>query len=368
MVIGVPKEIKTREFRVGLIPAGIAQLTERGHTVLVESGAGLGSGISDEDFYQAGAEIVNTAQNLWQRAEMIVKVKEPIAAEFEFMQENQLIFAYLHLAAAPQLGQALLEKKVNSVAYETIETATGELPLLTPMSAIAGRIAVQAGAIHLERSRGGKGILLGGVPGVRRGRVAILGGGIVGANAARMAIGLGAHVTVLDIDRATLSYLEDIYDSRIQTLYSTPDTVAQTVQHADLVIGAVLITGARTPKLITEAMVSQMEQRSVIVDVSIDQGGCVETGRPTTHDKPTFTVHDVLHYGVTNMPAAVPRTSTFALTNATMQYVHVLADNGLEAAAQKSPSIALGINTFRGTVTHPAVAKALGVESHALAL
>ncbi len=276
MHIGVPREIKTSEFRVGLTPAGAAQLANRGHTVLIEAGAGTNSGLPDELYRDAGAEIVEHREDVWRRAEMIVKVKEPIDIEFPLMRKDQLIFAYLHLAAARELGRELLDREVNSVAYETIETKDGRLPLLTPMSAIAGRIAIQAGAIHLERARGGKGVLLGGVPGVSRGKVAILGGGIVGANAARMAIGLGAQVTVLDINHQTLAYLEDVYDSRVQTLFSEPQAIADTIRSADLVVGAVLVTGAKAPQLVSRSMVSQMEKQSVIVDVSVDQGGCVE--------------------------------------------------------------------------------------------
>ena len=361
MRIGVPKEIKTLEFRVGMTPAGVATLVDSGHEVFVEAGAGRGSSLPDDQFKAAGAHILDRAADVWERSEMIVKVKEPIAQEFEFFRPGQLLFTYLHLAAAQELGHELLKRKVNGVAYETIETANGHLPLLTPMSAVAGRMAVQAGAIHLERKRGGKGILLGGVPGVRRGRVAIIGGGIVGANACRVAVGLGAQVTVLDINHATLAYLDDIYEGRIQTMHSDPLTIQDAVLEADLVIGAVLVAGARAPQLVTEAMVRKMEPASVIVDVSVDQGGCVETCRPTTHDDPTYEVHGVLHYCVTNMPGSVPRTSTFALTNATIHYVKRLADRGLVAAAQADPAIALGINTFEGSCPHPAVARSLGV-------
>lgn len=361
MRIGVPKEIKTLEFRVGLTPAGAKILTQSGHEVLIETSAGIGSGISDEDYQRAGASIVDSADEVWSRADMIVKVKEPIAPEFPRMREGQLLFTYLHLAAAQELGKELLERGVNGVAYETVEPTPGNLPLLTPMSAVAGRMAVQAGATFLERVRGGKGILLGGVPGVKRGRVAIIGGGIVGSNAARIAIGLGAQVTVLDINRETLAYLDDIYEGRIQTLYSDPHTIEDSVAQADLVVGAVLVAGARAPRLVTEAMVAKMEPGSVIVDVSVDQGGCVETCRPTTHADPTYTVHNVIHYCVANMPGAVSRTSTFALTNATIPYVKTLANKGLERAAADDPAFLSGINTYRGTVPHPAVAEALGV-------
>jgi alanine dehydrogenase len=360
MRIGVPTEIKTKEFRVGLTPAGAATLTKLGHQVMIQQGAGIESGLVDEDYRKAGAELVADAAEVWDRADMIVKVKEPIAPEFPRMREGQILFTYLHLAAAQELGAELVKRKVSGVAYETIETDDRRLPLLTPMSAVAGRMSVQAGASFLEKERGGKGILLGGVPGVRRGRVCIIGGGVVGANAARMAIGLGARVTVLDINQDVLTYLDDIYEGRIHTLYSDPFTVEAAVAKADLVIGAVLVAGARAPRLVTEAMIRNMEPGSVIVDVAVDQGGCVETCRPTTHEDPTYLVHGVIHYCVANMPGAVPRTSTFALANATMPYVKALAQKGLEKAAADDPVMARGVNTYRGGVTHPAVAEALG--------
>jgi alanine dehydrogenase len=361
MRIGVPKEIKTQEFRVGMTPAGVALLTQRGHTVLVETGAGLGSSLPDEAFVKAGATIVPSREEVWGQADMVVKVKEPIAPEFALMRKDLILFTYLHLAAAQELGKELLDRGVNGIAYETIEPEPGVLPLLTPMSAVAGRMSVQAGATYLERMRGGKGVLLGGVPGVRRGKVAIIGAGVVGANAARIAIGLGAQVTVLDINLKTLAYLDDIYEGRIITQYSEPMSIEQAVVESDLVIGAVLIAGARAPRLVTEEMIKRMEPGSVIVDVSIDQGGCVATARPTTHDNPTYVVHDVIHYGVANMPGAVPRTSTFALTNATIPYVLRLANNGLEGAIAKDPVFISGLNTYKGTVPHSAVAEALGV-------
>ena len=362
MRIGVPKEIKTQEFRVGMTPAGVAILTAHGHQVLIEQGAGLGSSIPDEAFVKAGATIVPNREEVWGSADMVVKVKEPIAPEFGLMRKDQVLFTYLHLAAAHELGKQLISRGVNSVAYETIEPTPGNLPLLTPMSAVAGRMSVQAGAMHLERERGGKGILLGGVPGTRRGRVVVIGGGIVGANATQIAVGMGADVTVLDVNLKTLAYLDDIYQGRVNTLYSDPVNIAATVERADLVIGGVLIAGARAPRLVTEAMIRTMEAGSVVVDVSIDQGGCIETARPTTHDNPTFLVHDVIHYGVANMPGAVPRTSTYALTNATIPYVTKLADLGLEGAAKADPaSFVAGINTYKGSVPHPRVAEALGV-------
>jgi len=361
MLIGVPTEIKTREYRVGMIPAGVRILTSRGHTVLVQQGAGVGSGLTDDEYLRAGAQIVASAGEVWKRADMIVKVKEPLEPEFALMREGQIIYTYLHLAAAQELGHEMLKRKVTGVAYETIETANGRLPLLQPMSAVAGRMAVQVGATYLEKEKGGKGILLGGVPGVRRGRVVIIGGGVVGSNAARMAIGLGANVFVLDLNPDTLAYLEDIYEGRINTLYSDPLAIEEAVKSADLVVGAVLVAGARAPRLVTEAMVAKMEPGSVIVDVAVDQGGCVETCRPTTHDNPTYVVHNVIHYAVANMPGAVARTSTFALANATIGYCKHLADHGVVKAAQMDKALALGINTFHGHVPHKAVAEALGV-------
>jgi alanine dehydrogenase len=362
MRIGVPKEIKTLEFRVGLTPAGAAVLTSNGHDVLMEQGAGLGSSIPDQAYIEAGATIVPTKEDVWGQADMVVKVKEPISPEFPLMREGQVLFTYLHLAAAQELAEQLIERKVSAVAYETIEPEPGNLPLLTPMSAVAGRMSVQAGAMYLERDNGGKGILLGGVPGVHRGRVAIIGGGIVGSNAARIAVGLGAQVTVLDINRSTLAYLDDIYEGRIQTLHSDPHTIEKTVTNSDLVVGAVLVAGARAPRLVTEDMIRKMEPGSVVVDVSVDQGGCVETCKPTTHAEPTYVVHDVIHYCVANMPGAVPRTSTYALTNDTLRYVKALADKGLEQAAIDEPAFVSGVNTYRGKVTHEAVAGAVGAE------
>jgi len=360
MRIGVPKEIKTQEFRVGMTPSGVAVLVARGHRVVIEQGAGVGSSLPDEAYAKAGAEIVASREEVWS-CDMVVKVKEPIAPEFSLLRKDLLLFTYLHLAAAHELGKEMLARGVNGVAYETIEPSPGDLPLLTPMSAVAGRMAVQAGATYLERERGGKGVLLGGVPGVKRGRVTVIGGGVVGASATKIAVGMGANVTVLDVNLKTLSYLDDIYAGRISTQYSDPLSIERAVLESDLVVGAVLIAGARAPRLVTESMVKRMEPGSVIVDVSIDQGGCVETARPTTHDRPTYLAHDVIHYGVANMPGAVPRTSTYALTNATLKYVVTLADFGLEKATSAVPHIVTGINTYRGAVPHAAVAEALGV-------
>ena len=363
VIVGVPKEIKTKEFRVGMTPAGVSTLVKDGHKVVVEKGAGNGSGLPDENYIKAGATILPSADEVWQKADMVVKVKEPIAPEFPRMREGQLLFTYLHLAAAQTLGKELINRKVNSVAYETIELKDGSLPLLTPMSAVAGRMAVQAGAANLEKEKGGKGVLIGGVPGVRRGRVVIIGGGVVGQNAARMAVGLGARCTVLDIDTNVLTYLDDIYEGRINTLYSDPMSIAEQVAEADLVVGAVLVAGAKAPRLVTRDMIKTMEPGSVIVDVAVDQGGCVETCKPTTHEDPTFLVDDVIHYCVANMPGAVPQTSTAALTNATLPYVRKLAKLGLEESAANDKAIKLGINTYKGGVPHPAVAEALGVKS-----
>jgi alanine dehydrogenase len=362
MIIGVPTEVKTREYRVGMIPAGVRTLCAHGHQVLVQAGAGLGSGIADAAYREAGAEIVDGADEVWRRAGMIFKVKEPLPEEYGRMREGQILYTYLHLAAVPQLGQELVERGVTGVAYETIELDDGRLPLLQPMSAVAGRMAIQVAATYLEKERGGKGILLGGVPGVRRGRVAIIGGGIVGQNAARMAIGLGALVNILDINPDTLAYIDDIYQGRVNTLYSDPVSIEESVSRADVVIGGVLIPGARAPRLVTDAMIQRMEPGSVIVDVAVDQGGCIETCHPTTHDDPTFTVHGVIHYCVANMPGAVANTSTFALNNATLAYGVKIADQGIVAAAKSDRALCRGINTFQGKVTHKAVAQALGTD------
>jgi alanine dehydrogenase len=367
MIIGVPTEVKTREYRVGMVPAGVRTLSHRKHKVLVQAGAGLGSGITDDEYRAAGAEIVDgatAADDVWKKSEMIFKVKEPLPEEYPRMQKGQIVYTYLHLAAAPKLGEEMLKRGVTGIAYETIELPDGKLPLLQPMSAVAGRMSIQVAATYLEKEKGGKGILLGGVPGVRRGRVVIIGGGVVGQNAARMAMGLGAEVTILDINNDTLAYIDDIYEGRINTLYSDPVGIEESVKRADVVVGAVLVAGARAPRLVTDAMIKKMEPGSVIVDVAVDQGGCIETCRPTTHDDPTYTVHGVVHYCVANMPGAVARTSTFALNNATLAYGVRIADLGLEGA-MKDPVIAGGLNTWQGKVTHKAVAEALGQQYHA---
>ena len=326
MIIGVPTEIKTREYRVGINPGGVKALTQAGHEVHIQKGAGLGSGIPDDAFTDAGAKIVPTAADAWS-AEMVMKVKEPIAEEYQYFREGLVLYTYLHLAPLPELTKELMSKKVRAIAYETVELENGSLPLLRPMSEVAGRIAVQVGASSLEKQNGGKGLLLGGVPGTRRGRVVIIGGGIVGSNAARIAVGMGAHVTVLDIDHERMAYLEDVFQGAIETLYSNPHTVEQAVANADMVIGAVLLAGAKTPILVSRDMLTGMEKGSVIVDVAVDQGGCIETCRPTTHDDPTYIEEDVVHYCVANMPGAVAHTSTFALTNVTLHYAQKLADD-----------------------------------------
>lgn len=361
MIIGVPKEVKNRENRVAAVPGGVKMMVDAGHRVLVQKTAGLGAGIPDESFAEAGAVLVDRAEDVWSQSDMIIKVKEPIASEFPLMREGQILYTYLHLAAAQELGHELIKRKVSSIAYETIQLDNGSLPLLTPMSEVAGRMSVQVGAQCLQKHRGGKGLLLGGVPGVKRGRVTILGGGVVGINAAKMAIGLGARVTILDISAARLAYLDDIFGTDVDTLMSTPENIANSVAESDLVIGAVLITGAKAPCLVTREMVSGMEKDSAIVDVAIDQGGCIETIRPTSHDDPTFVEEDVIHYGVTNIPGDVPKTSTYALTNVTTKFALQIAGQGLEAALKESQPLRYGLNTFDGYATHKAVAEALGV-------
>lgn len=361
MKIGVPKEIKTREYRVGMTPAGVKQLTARGHKVLVEKGAGEGSGIRDEQYVAGGATIVPSAADAW-GADMVVKVKEPQKSEYGFFRDGLILYTYLHLAAEPELTRELATKKVASIAYETIELPDGSLPLLRPMSEVAGRMAVQVGATCLEKERGGKGVLLGGVPGTRRGRVVILGGGVVGRNAATIAIGMGAQVTVLDVRADTMGYLEDVFGGAVETLYSNPHNIEEVVRRADLVVGAVLVTGAKAPKLVTEALIGEMEKGSVVVDVAVDQGGCIETCRPTNHDHPTYEVRGVVHYCVPNMPGAVAQTSTWALTNTTMAYAVAIADKGLVAAAKADKALALGLNTYVGHVCYGPVAQAHNLE------
>jgi len=368
MIIGAPKEIKDHEARVGLLPSGAKALVDAGHKVLVQAGAGLGSSLTDEQYRAAGAQIVPNARSLWTESELVVKVKEPQPAENEFLRPGLVLFTYLHLAPLPELTSQLLEAKVSAVAYETIREADGSLPLLTPMSEVAGRMAVQVGAQYLEAPMGGRGILLGGVPGVAPANVVILGGGVVGHNAAKMAVGLGAHVTIIDRNLERLRDLDDVYSSRIVTLASNAYTIHDSLLHADLVIGAVLIPGAAAPKLVRRTTVAVMKPGSVMVDVAIDQGGCFETSHPTSHTDPVYVVDGVLHYCVSNMPAAVAHTSTFALNNATFAYLLEIANRGLEGACQHSPAIREGINTYRGHIIYPAVAAAQGKPWRDLAL
>jgi alanine dehydrogenase len=357
MIIGVPKEVKDREARVGVTPAGVKALSEAGHTVLVETLAGEQSGFPDAEYQNAGAEIVGEAGYAWGKADLVVKVKEPTEKEYVFFREGLVLFTYLHLAPLPGLTDKLLEKKVIGIAYETVRDRNNTLPLLTPMSEVAGRMSVQVGAAYLEKERGGRGILLGGVPGVPPAQVCILGGGIVGTNAARIALGFGAKTTLIDVNLNRLRELEDIFGGRLYTLASNSYNLAQATREADLVIGGVLIPGTTAPKLVTRAMVANMKKGAVIVDVAIDQGGCVETARPTSHSDPSYVVDGVVHYCVTNMPGAVPHTSTLALTNATFPYLLRLANLGAREALKQDAGLAEGLNTWLGTLTHRGVAE-----------
>ncbi|WP_230655858.1 alanine dehydrogenase [Psychrobacter sp. I-STPA10] len=361
MLIGIPKEIKNNENRVGLTPSGVQALIERGHKVLVETNAGAGSHFNNEDYQALGATIVDSAKEAWD-VDMVIKVKEPLDSEYQYFKEGLTLFTYLHLAAEKGLTQALVDNKVTGIAYETVQTADG-LPLLTPMSEVAGRMSTQIGAQFLQKFYGGKGILLGGVPGVQKGKVTIVGGGVAGTEAAKMAIGLGADVTILDLSPKRLKQLSELFGNSVQTLMSTPLNIANSVKASDLVIGAVLIPGASAPKLVTEEMIASMSEGSVVVDIAIDQGGCFETtDRITTHDEPTYTKHGVIHYAVANMPGAVPRTSTMALSNATLRYALALADKGYKKACLEDESLLKGINTIDGKVTYKAVADALGFD------
>lgn len=366
MIIGVPKEIKISENRVGLTEAGIRQLVSNGHSVIVEQDAGLGSRITNEQFVQAGAQVVSSTKETYQRAEMVVKVKEPLADEYEWLQPGQILFTFLHLAAEPRLTNVLCEKKVRAIAYETIQYDDGGLPLLTPMSEVAGRMATQVGAFYLQKDHGGKGILLGGVTGTKRGKVTIIGGGIVGTNAAKMAVGLGADVTVLDVNVARLEYLDDVFQGRLTTLYSNVLNIEESVASSDLVIGAVLRPGQRAPRLVTRAMVSTMSQGSVVIDVAVDQGGCIETCRPTSHVNPTYDVDGVTHYCVPNMPGVVARTSTYALTNASFKYVAMIANLGFKEALRQDRALSRGLNVNEGYVALEAIAKDLDMECRPL--
>lgn len=362
MIIGLPKEIKQDEGRVGLVPSGVAAFVAHGHKVFVEKGAGLGSGIPDAAYRESGAQIVAKAKEVWERAEMIVKVKEPLGQELKWMRPGQILYTYLHLASNKPLTDALLKKKVIGIAYETIQLDDGTLPLLVPMSEVAGRLSVQKGAYCLEATSQGCGILLSGVSGVKPADVVILGAGVAGMNACYVANGMGARVTVLDINTARLRYLHDITGGHVTTVMSNPATIFQEVEQADLVIGTVLIPGARTPHLIPKKLISRMKPGSAIVDISIDQGGCCETSRPTTHSDPTYVVDDVVHYCVANMPGAVPRTSTYALTNVTLSYGLCIAAKGVEQAIERDPSLKRGLNVYKGKITYRAVAEALGMD------
>ena len=361
MIVGVPKEIKTAENRVALVPAGAESLASDGHTVLVEQGAGLGSGFADEAYRNVGAQIVPAVNDVWAKAEMILKVKEPIEPEWPRIRKGQVLFTYFHFAASEPLTQAIIKSGAIAIAYETVQLSTGELPLLTPMSEVAGRMAVQEGAKYLEKVSGGSGILLGGVPGVLPAEVLIIGGGVVGTNAAKMAAGLGAHVTLLDVSLDRLRYLSDVLPPNVDLLYSNRHNILEQIAKADLVIGAVLLPGAKAPHLVKRADLKLMKPGSVIADVAVDQGGCIETIKPTTHDKPIYVVDGIIHYAVANMPGGVPRTSTLALTNATFPYAKKLAKLGWKDACRKDPGLALGLNVVDGKVVYPGVAEAFGL-------
>ncbi len=361
MIIGVPKEIKNNEFRVGMTPGGIREFIAHGHTVLVEHAAGEGSSFSDEQYAAAGAEIVDTAEEVFARAEMIVKVKEPQPQEIAMLRPGQILYTYLHLAPDLPQTQGLIKSGAVCIAYETVELPNGTLPLLAPMSEVAGRMAAQVGAAYLQKPNGGRGVLMGGVPGVLPAKVVVLGGGVVGTNAAYVAMGMGADVTIMDVNIDRLRYLDEIWGNRIRTLYSNKHNIEEAVYAADLVIGAVLLPGARTPWLVTREMLKHMKRGAVVVDVSVDQGGCIETTHPTTHADPTYVVDGVLHYGVANMPGAVPNTSTLALTNATLRYGLAIADKGWKQAVKDDPALAKGVNVLDGHITYKPVAEAHGL-------
>ncbi len=356
MIIGIPKEIKDKEFRVAIVPDGVRKLAESGHSLLIEAGAGIGSGIFDREFESAGAKLVKDPAAVFGEADLIMKVKEPLEQEYDYMREGLILFTYLHLAPLPQLTTVLLDKKVTAIAYETVSRDNEFLPLLAPMSEVAGRMSIQVGAHYLEKEAGGRGVLLGGVSGVEPGHVVILGSGTVGANAAQMAVGLGASVTVMGRNPARLAALEKTFSGKIRTRLSGRAAIAEEISRADLVIGAVLVPGAAAPKLITREMLALMQKGSVLVDVSIDQGGCMETARPTTHTDPVYEIDGIIHYCVTNMPGAVPRTSTFALTNATLPYAHAIAGKGLQTAIQDDPALKRGVNTYKGILTNREIA------------
>ncbi|MBM4182857.1 MAG: alanine dehydrogenase [Gemmatimonadetes bacterium] len=361
MVIGIPKEIKSDEYRVAVTPAGTEMLVRAGHQVIIEQGAGLGSGFTDDYYEKAGAKVIARAEDVWASAEMILKVKEPTPREWPRMRKSQVIFTYFHFAASEELTRAVIDSGAVAIAYETVELANGQLPLLTPMSEIAGRMSVQEGAKYLERPQGGLGVLLGGVPGVLPGKVLILGGGVVGTNAAKVAAGLGARVGIMDINLDRLRYLDDVMPANVHTIFSTRYAIRKQIEDADVIIGAVLIPGAKAPSLITEEDLKLMRPGTVIVDVAVDQGGCVETIRPTTHKDPVYTVDGVIHYGVANMPGGVPRSSTLALTNATLPYAVALASKGWRRACATDPALKAGLNVVGGKVTYAGVAEAFGL-------
>lgn len=365
MIIGVPKEIKISENRVGLTEAGAKQLVKEGHTVYVEKDAGVGSGITNDQYEKAGAKILDTKKEIYAKAQMIMKVKEPLPDEYELLKENQILYTYLHLAAEPKLTRVLCERKVKAVAYETIENDDGSLPLLIPMSEVAGRMATQIGAFYLQKDHGGKGILMGGVTGVKPAKVTIIGGGVVGTNAAKMAMGLGANVTVLDVNTKRLEYLDDIFQGRCMTLFSNAKNIEESVKDCDLLVGGVLLTGQKAPTLVSKDMISSMSRGSVVVDVAVDQGGCIETCRPTSHQTPTYEVDGVIHYCVPNMPGVVPRTSTYALTNVTLKYASMLAGLGVEDAIAKDRHLTKGLNVYGGYVCYEPVARDLHMEYRA---
>lgn len=364
MIIGVPKERKVKEHRVGIVPGGVHLLVEAGHRVLIETGAGLGVGIPDFAYVAAGAEVMPDAAATWGEAELVMKVKEPIKEEYQYLRDGLLLYTFLHLAAEKALTEELIRKKVTGIAYETIQLPDRSLPLLKPMSEVAGRMSVQIGAWCLEKHNGGKGTLLGGVPGVKRGRVTVIGGGAAGLNAAKMAVGLGAEVDILDVNPFRLAYLDDVFGNQVSTLMSNPENLAETVAKSDLVISAVLVTGAKAPCLVTQDMIASMEDGSVVVDIAIDQGGSVDGVVPTTHDDPVVDNNGVKVYAVTNIPGAVPKTSTYALTNVTLKYVLEIANAGFHAAVSNNTDLAKGVNTLHGYVTHSAVADAFGMSYH----
>lgn len=362
MIVGVPAEVKDNEYRVGVTPGAAGDYVAHGHTVLVQAGAGLGSGFTDSEYSAQGCEMVDSAEEVWARADMIVKVKEPVSSEYPLMREGQILFTYLHLAADEPLTNALVERGVQAIAYETVQLPNGHLPLLTPMSEVAGRMSIQVGATFLEKTHGGRGVLLGGIPGVQPASVVVIGGGVVGTNAAKVAIGMGAEVTIIDLNVERLRYLDDVLGGRVHTLASTRLNIARAVERADLVVGAVLIPGAKAPKLVTREMVDTMQPGSVMVDVAIDQGGCFETSHPTKHSDPTFLVNHVIHYCVTNMPGALARTGTIGLTNVTTPYGVAIASKGWEKALAEDAALAMGANVINGAIVQPGVASAFGKE------